>query len=228
MWFIFRSVLAVMVAVVAVPSSATSWALGGGSPDPGPAATDILFVNFDDPLPGGYTFTGNLATVSGSAAGVYEAPEGDTSTFGYFSPVVGTGTAELHTIDQTNISFYWGSIEADNAVDVLGFGDQTLLTISGADLLQNIADQDRGAYSQRINIFADDDIYITGLRFRTTNSAFEIDDISGQFFTISSDSGVPEFATWALMICGFGSVGVTFRERRRRDVMFQPSVEEAI
>ena len=52
------------------------------------------------------------------------------------------------------------------------------------------------------------------LRFHATGIAYEIDDIAGILASNDNPSAVPEPATWALTIIGFGIIGVGARRRR--------------
>ncbi len=209
------TILAVLVAI-AIPAGAVTYSIGGGAFDPGPSSGEILLVNFDDPLPGGYTLDGDFGVASGTEAGQYEAPANDASAFFYVSPLLASATATIHTIDQSSISFYWGSIDAGNVVEVLGLDGVTVLSISGADILSALEERGSNATSQRIYVLAQDDTFVTGLRFHATGSAFEIDDVAGTYYTDEMPSVVPELATWALMIAGFGCVGVKLRSSRRQ------------
>lgn len=64
-----------------------------------------------------------------------------------------------------------------------------------------------------MSFFAEGNEVITGLRFVATGVAFEIDDVAGQLASDGSGSTVPEPATWALMLAGFGMVGAAARRR---------------
>lgn len=64
-----------------------------------------------------------------------------------------------------------------------------------------------------MSFFAEGDEVITGLRFVATGVAFEVDDVAGTLASAGSGSTVPEPATCALMLAGFGIVGVAARRR---------------
>ena len=53
---------------------------------------------------------------------------------------------------------------------------------------------------------------VAGLRLSSTQNAFEVDNLA--------INAVPEPATWAMMLLGFGAVGFAMR-RRRQPVMAQ-------
>lgn len=204
-----RSV-ALMTAVAAVLSasaaSAVTYTSLAGSPDPGPAAGESLVVTFDGPNAAGYNFTaGNIGTAMGST-GNAAAPATDGTMYGYVSSNLSPNFATLSTPNLRSISFYWGSIDTYNELDVLGAGGTVLTTISGGLLPPANGDQGNAITNRRLFITADAGETITGLTFRSTGVAFEFDTIAA--------SAVPEPQTWAMLIAGFGLVGVAARKRR--------------
>jgi len=55
---------------------------------------------------------------------------------------------------------------------------------------------------------------VTGLRFSSTSNAFEFDNVN------VVTAGVPEPASWALMLGGFGAIGFAMRSRRKAALSF--------
>jgi hypothetical protein len=93
-------------------------------------------------------------------------------------------------------------------VDVLGAGGAKIFTLSGSTLINaNFGNQNLDATNRRVTFFAGGDQVITGLKFTSTGVAFEIDDIAVA-------GVIPEPASWALMIAGFGLVGAAMRRQR--------------
>lgn len=204
-----------LLAAAAAPAGAVSYTTTFGAPDPGKLATETTFFTFDSAPTAGFSYSGNYAITTGTSVNHYAAPAGDATAFFYTSPEVPSGVATLNTLELSTASFYWGSVDDYNAVDVLGFGGVTLTTIHGADFSVAHGDQTDANTNQRIFITAGMGEVITGLRFHATGIAYEIDDVAG---TLAAPGGggsdVPEPATWALMIAGFGMVGVGARRRR--------------
>src|SRR5207237_4767895 len=124
----------------------------------------------------------------------------DSSRYLYTSSAVGSGIATLSTLDLKAVSFYWGSIDSYNSVDVLGANGVTLLTLGGSAFSPANGDQGASVTNQRIFFTAQGDEVITGLRFKATGVAFEIDDVAGQLAGNGTGSDVPETATWAMML----------------------------
>ncbi|QXQ05195.1 PEPxxWA-CTERM sorting domain-containing protein [Sphingosinicellaceae bacterium] len=210
-----RVLISALLAVAAVPAGAVTWTASPGAPDPGPSAGQTLIADFETPATQpGYTLSGNFNIVSGTTAAA-AAPAGDASHYLYTSPAIPTGVATLSTLDLINISFYWGSIDDYNKVEVLGDGGSVIKTISGLDVSPATGDQSNSIDNKRIFIKAGAGQKITGLRFTATGISFEVDNVYGTLLTDDNGSTVPEPATWALMIGGFGMVGVGARRRRK-------------
>lgn len=197
----------------AIPATAATYTTTFGAPDPGPGLGETIPVNFDDPLPGGYSLTGHYGYATGTHTGM-GAPAGDDTQYLYTSPTISDGVATLSTLDLSTVSFYWGSIDDYNKVELLGTGGTTLLTVKGSDLSPANGNQGTPHTNQRIYFTAGAGETITSLRFTATGIAYEIDDVAGTLKDSGNPSTVPEPATWGLMIVGFGMVGVGARRRR--------------
>lgn len=210
-----RVLTSVLLAVAAVPAGAVSWSSSTGNvPPKGPG--EFTLDTFDTPsaflvASGEYMITSGTSTAAA-------APANDSSNYFYTSPAIpsGSGVGTLSSlVDLYSISFYWGSVDNYNSVDVLGAGGATLLSITGTEFSAANGDRSDPNTNQRIYIFGGTTTApITGLRFHATGVAFEIDDVAGRLASDGAPSTVPEPATWALMIGGFGMVGVGARRRR--------------
>lgn len=186
-----------------------------GAPDPGPRAGETYVIDFDAGLPTGVTLTGDGAIVSGDLAGQYAAPAGDATPYLTVPSATSNGTATLTFADflgsqnVTGFSFYWGSIDAYNSLELLDRSGNVLRTIGGADIPPANGDQALPVTNRRVTFdLTGADQALGGLRFTSTQYAFESDTFS------FSTGAVPEPATWAMMILGFGGAGVALRRRR--------------
>jgi hypothetical protein len=119
---------------------------------------------------------------------------------------VNPNTATLDTPNLRVISFYWGSIDRYNKVEVLDKDGNVLHTVNGGDFSAADGNQLVPGTNRRVFFTAAPGTPISGLRLTSTGIAFEFDDFAA--------SAVPEPATWAMMIAGFGLVGVASRRRR--------------
>ena len=232
---------------IATPAHAVSFFSIGATPtangkvDPGLAAYETSLVDFDAAPHAGVTIStlGNVALYTGSS-GNAAAPVGDHSQY------LGSGTGGSATIDFANyfaamhnrvrsLSVYVGSVDTYNTIEVLNGAGGVLKTITGSDLPGSNGDQGASITNRRLYINFDPATEnVAALRFRSSGVAFEFDTIgaSSAKFDIPSTMtsppnnvlpavlGVPEPASWALMIGGFGMIGGALRRRQRSAVRF--------
>lgn len=181
-----------------------------GAPDPGPLPGQSIVFDFNAVTP---ELTGSHSLVTGSVGGEYAAPAGDATQFAVVpadgAPVPGVALLDLTGFANPvrSLSLYWGSIDRYNTLEFLD-GASVIYTITGGMLPPADGNQSLGSTNRRVNVnFGTGGQSLTGLRFTSTGKAFEFDDIA--------IGGVPEPQTWAMLIIGFGLVGVTARRRNR-------------
>lgn len=205
----FQLLAATAATLLALPAAAVSFTSTPGAPDPGMPAGHTMVVTFDAPEAVGYSWADGLSTATGTSPGVYAAPAGNATVFGYVSSAITPNNATLSTPKLKEISFYWGSIDTYNMVEVLG-SSGVLFTVMGGDFSAADGNQLVPGTNRRVTFAWDGANAITGLRMTSTGVAFEFDDFSA--------IAVPEPATWAMLIAGFGMVGWASRRRRAADV----------
>jgi len=164
-------------------------------------------------LPAGFTSsqTGNVGLYTGSHSTVAAAPMDDTSQY----LAVANGSYALQsTTGYSNLSFYWGSIDAGNTVDLLDANGNTFFSWNGNNALMS-SDANGNWFSSADNrtVLLTSDQSIFGVRFSFAGTAFEIDNLV--FDATVGQSAVPEPATWAMMVGGFGLIGFAMRANRR-------------
>ncbi len=192
------------------------------SGDPG-FAGESLIVDFDNPTPAGITLSGSYTIGAGLVSGFRAPPFGVTNNY-FATPNVAGASSGTATIDFSgylgslrvnSLSFYWGSIDTYNTLDVLGVGGTVLASIGGSSVI-NPADgnQFSGATNRRLFLtFAGDDaLDFRALRFTSNGRAFEIDNIAGSF---AERATVPEPATASMLAFGLAVLGAAGARRKR-------------
>ena len=202
----------------AAPSYAVTVTSAFGPTDPG-SPTETLLVDFNngDNLPNGYFLTGNYAFGTGTVKNDHAAPAGDTTQYLYVSSAIPDGSATLSTFDLNTLSFYWGSIDDYNSVDLL-LSDGSKFHFKGMDLPPANGNQTAAATNRRVFFTAGEGQTIQGITFNSSGIAFEVDDVYGTLASDGNPGGggtVPEPASWAMMITGFGMIGLSSRRRRK-------------
>lgn len=211
--------LAAGVIAAAVPMSAQAVVTVTSGPYGFAAPAGLTVIDFDAALPAGYTLTGTgyvLQTgdsAQGAAPGI--SPTMDDTTR-YLSVYNNTGTPNGATLyfggaTFTTLSLYWGSIDAFNGIELFN-GATSVGTVTSAD--PNVStnangDQVSGVTNRRVNLVST--LAFDRVKFTSGQPAFEIDNVA---------LGVPEAATWMMMIAGFGMMGFAMRRRPRTAVTF--------
>lgn len=200
--------LAPFAADATVTVSSTAYALTA------PAGEGTL-IDFDSALPTGFTLTGTGYLIqSGTntkgaapAAGPTNATDDATKYLSVFA-----GSAKLlGTTAYSNVSLFWGSMDSYNALDLLDASGNSIATIVPSAIpAGDDGDQLAKATNRRVDIASTDAFY--GLQFRSTAAAFEADNVKFSGAT----GAVPEPASWAMMLVGFGGLGGAMRRNRAR------------
>lgn len=217
---VLAAVAAVTIAGAAHSATVTTH---NGAPYPGLPDGQTMFMDFDHDTPAGVSLTGNYTIYSTpSGTGESAPPAGSPLGNGYLSvpnpQASGSATLNFTNYLDTNslkvdaLSFYWGSVDTYNWVDLLDRNGNVFQTIQGGDFLPASGNQTAPNTNLRFNFAmgANDDL--GGLRFHSNGFAFEIDNVA------MSVSAVPEPHTWLTMIAGFGMVGFILRRNRRSAV----------
>lgn len=198
--------IAACTAVVAPAHAAiTVSSVPGSSPWNLPAT-----FNFDSATPewGGARFN---STVPGQR----EQPLGSTGYYASVGTSAGGGNPNPADLNLSafgaisEISFLWGSIDSYNTIQFLDASNAVLATFTGGSSgIAPASGNPSDANSNRIVTFAingADSTSLAKLRFSSGQNAFEFDNLNVR--------EVPEPATWAMMIAGFGLVGGALRRR---------------
>lgn len=164
----------------------------------------------------GFTFNQDLKAytrdgVAGLDSGVSAPPPLDNGVAGaFYETVLGGGQATLTSSKGLNeFSFYMGSPDTYNHVSFTFIGANGSQTLNGDEIWGGPSlNPGNGDQSEGFTItykFSPD--AVKTIVFKSDTNAFEFDKLAG--------IAVPEPASWALMIVGFGAAGAMLRGKRR-------------
>jgi hypothetical protein len=186
----------------------------------------VMLYDFDSIADPNVAFTGNVVLstnfedpISTSAPPPYTGPTPapaythDGSTLIAVDPtnyasVQGGGTSTFSVLSGylTSFSFYMGSPDSYNRVtfNLVGGGSQ----VFQGEQIWGGSPQGNGDRTVGYRVYYDfNGAKVSSITFQSSQNAFEFDGLAG--------TAVPEPATWALMIMGFGGAGAMLRSRRR-------------
>jgi len=200
---VLTALSAIGVLVLALPAHAVTFSIGPIDSGPvdvtstfNPGYTLIDFNNGISPFTGG-------AVRSGTITNQYVAPVGDTTP--YFSTGPSTSTPSSLALSGVNqLSFYWGSIDTYNTITFNGLNQ----SFGGAVFGGGDYPMARPSRQVTFHFSAAESAALTGITLSSNTNAFELDNLI-------FGSAAPEPATWAMMLVGFGAVGVALRRRQR-------------
>ncbi len=203
---IFAATIAALGSLPAMASVTVS-SVDGASPYGVPAT-----FQFDGATP---EYSGTLYT--DSVGGVRAQPAGSTGGYAAVGPSNDQSSAILNLSAFgaiSSITFLWGSVDTYNTISVLGTG----MTFGGGDEGVSPANGDQSNPNSNrlvtLTFTGADQWNVTGLEFSSTGNAFEFDNVN------VTTAAVPEPASWALMLGGFGAIGGALRSRRKSAVSF--------
>ncbi|WP_375420008.1 PEPxxWA-CTERM sorting domain-containing protein [uncultured Sphingomonas sp.] len=111
-----------------------------------------------------------------------------------------------------SFQFDWGSIDSYNQLTI-GSSTGIDIVIPGSSSFENPANGNQSDPSTNglFTITGDEGEFFTNVTFSSTGNSFEVDNLA--------IAAVPEPATWAMMLIGFGLIGATARYRRRHSAV---------
>ncbi|MBN8849030.1 MAG: PEP-CTERM sorting domain-containing protein [Sphingomonas sp.] len=186
----------------AMAATTVSFSPGSGAL---PAGTQV-FQNFDSysvgqALPGG---TNAFAYDTTSANGAIPA----YGSSGNYGSVLGGGSYTVNFGPTSVFAFVLGSLDTYNSLKLLyqGGGSDTYM---GGQIINGLSfptgDQSATGSNGVVSFNVNGGPKIVGAVFSSSQNSFEFDNLA---------AAVPEPATWALMILGFGAIGGMMRRRR--------------
>ena len=214
---LFRALTATAVlataALVAAPASAATPIVtlsAVGDPNTLPSG-QVLIADFNNAAtPTAVLLPDFTLTLNGATVGVGEGQGGYSGTLPndptHYLTVPGNASATLFSVKGLkSFSFYMGSPDTYNSVQFIGAGYNH--TLNGGQFTGGNTNQSWG-WGTRIN-FDFGGAVVNQVILRSSSNSFEVDNFAGAI------AAVPEPATWAMMIMGFGAAGAMFRRRRQ-------------
>lgn len=206
----FRALLAATALAAATISAAPASALTitlFNTDQPLPVG-QVMIQDFDNPIAAGFTFTQDVNAFVRSGAlglwsGVSAPPPGDLTNY---ETVTSGGRATLNSSNGLKVfSFFTGSPDTYNTVRFTGLNGYSQ-TLSGAAIFGGAVNTNGNqTVGKRVSYDFGPET-VTKVEFLSTGNSFEFDSLAG--------TAVPEPATWAMMIMGFGAMGAVLRRRR--------------
>lgn len=186
---------------------------------PAQAAVTLNFQPGGSALPSGFSVIQNFESLApgaslGTNASVFAA-SGPTAarpavgSTGNFGAVLSGGTYTINFAPASGFSFQLGSLDTYNSL-TLNFANSPSITYLGGQIINDLTfpsgNQVSGETNGRITYTGTAGELITGATFTSTGNSFEFDNLATQ-------AAVPEPATWAMFILGFGVIGTSMRRR---------------
>lgn len=194
-----ESVTITAVQLEPAPPGFASYALPAG---------ETMIDDFDSPVAAGFSATGGTIHAYPGNPSTDAEPPGDQSAFESVE-----GNSSSFTVTDLNgalteISFYMGSPDSYNGLSLTVNGGLGPIVLHGSDIWggpsANPGNGDQNAGFLVTYTFSPNTV--KSLTFSSTQNSFEFDNLSGV--------SVPEPASWALMIMGFGAAGAMMRRRK--------------
>lgn len=174
----------------------------------GPPSGYTLFSNFDDAAAQAVVSpSANIAFPTGSVSGQYVQVPGNNTPY---LVVFGTGSATIGFGSTVVKSFSFDYSTVDNYNNLLvTYADASFDNVSGSQILSTY-NLPSGSTSGSFIVNGNGKT-ISSITLTTGSNSFEVDNLA-----VSDQlAAVPEPATWAMMLTGFGLVGLSARRRQR-------------
>jgi hypothetical protein len=218
----FALLAGVAAAILTVPADAATMVSFAGWSGALPNGTAVI-EDFEapangqaiqSPQTGQVKSIGTLAFTYSQSVGGMSARPAFGST-GDFATVLSNGSYSIAFAPTALFAFVLGSVDTYNKL-TLGYEDGSSQAYAGGQIINDLVfpsgNQILGDTNGVVSYRVTSGPRITSATFTSTGNSFEFDNISV--------AAVPEPATWAMMIGGFGLIGAVARRRKRATLAF--------
>lgn len=211
------SVLALAGLAVSSPAKAVTFVVANGSVESFAASkiagvgAKVVTFDVNAPLPAGVVVNGGTLMTGTSGSGAQ--PFGSDGS--HYLSVVGGQQAEVRDTFALGgygaISLYLGSIDTYNTVSILDTAGSVIASFAGSAFASPANGNQGSAQTNRLLTFSrsSGDSAFGGVRIQSGQNSAEVENVR-------FSSPIPEPASWAMMLAGFGVVGFVMRRRQGR------------
>jgi hypothetical protein len=181
------------------------------------AAVDIHFDGGLATPAAGYTIVDTFDTADGLTGSNFQikvppadgngAPPANSVPSGtpYLSVLAGGSATYTFAAPVSSFQFDWGSIDAYNTLTINGTSQAII--VPGSNFINPAnGDQIAAGTNGRFTVTGTAGELFTSVTFSSTGNSFEVDNLA-------VGGAVPEPATWAMMMLGFGGLGFAMRRK---------------
>ncbi|WP_242137134.1 PEPxxWA-CTERM sorting domain-containing protein [Sphingomonas sp. TREG-RG-20F-R18-01] len=190
---------------------------------PANAAVTMSFNSTGSSPTTGFTVIDTFTTLAGLAitgsvqiktppADPSGAPPANSSPSGtsYLSVLAGGAATYTFASPVTGVQFDWGSVDTYNTLTLRGsFGTMTIVPGTTPNPAFPSTNGNQGFTGSGLFTALGSGDTFTSITFGSSSNSFEVDNLAVR-------SAVPEPASWAMMLAGFGLVGFGLRHRTAR------------
>lgn len=193
-----------LTASAANAATTMSFSVGGASPSGGFTVVDPFTTLL------GLVTTGTvqIKTPPSDSSG---APPANSSPAGtsYLSVLTGGFATYTFASPVTGFQFDWGSVDTYNTLTMTGsFGTMTVIPGTTPNPSFPSTNGNQGFTGSGLFTALGNGDTFTSITFGSSANSFEVDNLA-------TTSAVPETATWAMMLAGFGIIGFGLRRRTK-------------